>query len=142
MWDITLTPPPGDRLIKTDADTQILRPLWVCECVFQSVLLETTWRPAIKALLSQCVLGSTYSTNLSNLSMCKRVCVCVHSCAMHMRVIERERELHHGSMGEFLKGVSYVNHLLINHSNVDMHTPTDCIAQLITGVRSSRMGWY
>lgn len=31
MWDITPAPPPGDRFIKTDADTQVPRP-FVCVC--------------------------------------------------------------------------------------------------------------
>ena len=44
VWGITLAPPPEDRFIKTDADTQVLMSfvcVCVCVSVFQSVILET-----------------------------------------------------------------------------------------------------
>lgn len=62
MWDITLAPPPGDRFIKTDADTQVPNLLCVlaclCMCVKQCVSISYTGdnairRTAIKALFSQ-----------------------------------------------------------------------------------------
>jgi len=66
VWDITPAPPPGDRFIKTDADTQVPRPFvcvcvcgCVCVCVCQLYRDNTMKSPAIKALLSQYVLEST-----------------------------------------------------------------------------------
>lgn len=65
MWDITPAPPPGDRFIKTDADTQVPLPLCVCvgvkPCGSVSYTGDNvmTKKLPIKALLFQHVPKST-----------------------------------------------------------------------------------